>query len=233
MNNSRLYLNQFQIKLILVVFMVLDHVVEFIPGAPTWFTLLGRLVFPCFLYFVVDGVFYTSNRIAYLKRLFISAAIMAIGNTIVFGLTRALIVNNIFLSMAISVCIMLCFEKIKSKTNIAIYILLLIPIFLFTIVFAEGSYLVVVLTIVFYFLRSHKLWMLAVYIAVSLTLTMGSGARWFGETQWFMVFATIPLMIYNGERGSNTKLAKKFFYWFYPAHIWILAIIGSIMGNVL
>ena len=33
---------------------------------------------------------------------------------------------------------------------------------------------------------------------------------------------------HHGERGPKTKFSKYFFYVFYPAHLWILALIGYI-----
>ena len=37
--------------------------------------------------------------------------------------------------------------------------------------------------------------------------------------EWFAVFAVVPMALYNGQRGSGHKLL---FYWFYPAHIYLL-----------
>ena len=37
--------------------------------------------------------------------------------------------------------------------------------------------------------------------------------------EWFSVFAVVLTALYNGQRGSGHKLL---FYWFYPAHIYLL-----------
>lgn len=37
--------------------------------------------------------------------------------------------------------------------------------------------------------------------------------------EWFGVAAIIPMSLYNGQRGSGHK---QLFYWFYPAHIYLL-----------
>ena len=37
--------------------------------------------------------------------------------------------------------------------------------------------------------------------------------------EWFGVAAIIPMALYNGQRGSGHK---QLFYWFYPAHIYLL-----------
>jgi hypothetical protein len=47
-----------------------------------------------------------------------------------------------------------------------------------------------------------------------------------GGAQWLMVFALIPIVLYNGRRGKGSKY---FFYIFYPAHIYALYIIAWFM----
>lgn len=37
--------------------------------------------------------------------------------------------------------------------------------------------------------------------------------------EWFGVAAIVPMALYNGQRGSGHK---QLFYWFYPAHIYLL-----------
>ena len=37
--------------------------------------------------------------------------------------------------------------------------------------------------------------------------------------EWFGVFAVVLMALYNGQRGSGHK---QLFYWFYPAHIYLL-----------
>ena len=44
--------------------------------------------------------------------------------------------------------------------------------------------------------------------------------------QWMMVFAAIPLAMYNGERGNSPRWL---FYWFYPAHVYLLWALGALL----
>ena len=37
--------------------------------------------------------------------------------------------------------------------------------------------------------------------------------------EWLGVFAVIGMALYNGQRGSGHK---QLFYWFYPAHVYLL-----------
>lgn len=48
--------------------------------------------------------------------------------------------------------------------------------------------------------------------------------------EWMEIFAVIPMMLYNGERGKGSK---SLFYWFYPLHIYILYAISLVVYNFL
>lgn len=73
-------LNATTLKLIAVVLMFLDHVHQMYAwnGAPLWLTMLGRPVFPMFLFIAAESFHYTSNRKKYLQRLFIGSCGMTI-----------------------------------------------------------------------------------------------------------------------------------------------------------
>ena len=43
---------------------------------------------------------------------------------------------------------------------------------------------------------------------------------------WMSGFAAIPMFLYNGKRGKGSK---KLFYWFYPAHVYLLYGISWVM----
>lgn len=59
------------IKLIAVVFMFMDHIHQMFvtAGAPIWLTMVGRLVFPMFLFTASESFYYTHNKRKYLQRL--------------------------------------------------------------------------------------------------------------------------------------------------------------------
>lgn len=71
-------LNTFQIKLLALIFMVIDHIGAFIPGTPIWFRYIGRLSAPLFLFCLVWGMDYTKNRTKYIIRLFVAAVGMEV-----------------------------------------------------------------------------------------------------------------------------------------------------------
>ncbi len=74
-------LSAFQLKLIALVSMTIDHIAQFLePVAPIpfWFHIIGRIAAPVFIYLTAWGAHYTSSRWRYLLRLYISSVIMAL-----------------------------------------------------------------------------------------------------------------------------------------------------------
>lgn len=85
----------------------------------------------------------------------------------------------------------------------------------------EGGYALVLLGVLFYIFREHRSLQVAALFCLSVLTYLADGG-----IQWLMCLAAIPMVLYNGERGSGMK---KFFYVFYPAHIGILYLLSSFL----
>ena len=44
--------------------------------------------------------------------------------------------------------------------------------------------------------------------------------------EWMEVFALLPMLCYNGTRGNGSK---RFFYWFYPVHVYVLYALSCLL----
>ena len=124
--------NTFQLKLLALICMVIDHIGAFIPGTPIWFRYIGRLSFPLFLFCLAWGMEYTRNRTRYILRLFLAAVGMEVFWTIVDRVSKLNIDanhNNIFLTLfCVAALIELFFPrewKLTKKQRILILIILL------------------------------------------------------------------------------------------------------------
>lgn len=106
------------------------------------------------------------------------------------------------------------------------------------LVFCEGSLDVVILGLLLYFTRKNRRWLsvgylfycgLQLFSSLTVALEVGNWSwLWLRAYQWMMV-GSLPLMLcYNGERGRG---GGKFFYLFYPAHIWILFVLSNLMAG--
>jgi hypothetical protein len=86
----------------------------------------------------------------------------------------------------------------------------------------EGGPLMVVMGVLLYVFRNRRWAQTAVIAAFSALVFVTSRDP---SNQWLMIFAVIPILLYNGEKGRGMKY---FFYIFYPAHIYMLYIIATL-----
>lgn len=225
--------NGFWLKVIMLFLMVLDHVYEFYnPAADLYLArflavahILARVVAPVFAYLLAQGMVYTRSRERYILRLFIFAGIMAAGNVVITLVAGINIPNNIFFSLALGASLIYCIDKSKDGINRPLFILLS-AVALIMSLFCEGGLLVPMICAVFYYFRGNKPLMYTVYIlsaGLPYLLVYALDGRL--QTQFYMVSAVIPIMLYNGRRGPDTAFAKYFFYIFYPLHVWAIVLV--------
>lgn len=113
-------LNGFQLKVLGVVTMVLDHLGEFFLflGVPMWFHWIGRIAAPIFLFESSEGFIHTSNRKNYLFRLLAGYWLMGVINLILnhyFTVGNAIVMNNIFGTIFLGTVYMQACEYFKQK----------------------------------------------------------------------------------------------------------------------
>jgi len=261
---TSLGLDATKLKIFAVVLMVIDHIHQMWAhvGAPLWLTMIGRLVFPIFLFLMADSFHYTSNRKKFLTRLLIASWAMTIGTAIITNLfpnNDVVLMNNAFSTFFVAGLYMWFYDIIRDgiRTHspkrivggallflvpvvtaipmfiigtvsadpnfpagllqVLVYVALLLP----NIMVVEGGFLFVLMGLLFYVFRPNRWLQVAILVAFSVLVAVAGGG-----IQWMMVFAAIPILLYNGKPGRGMK---DFFYVFYPAHIWILYIISTLL----
>ena len=78
---KRLSLSGFQLKYIALITMVFDHIqyfFEYTGKIPIWFTMIGRLAAPLFLFSVIEGFIHTRNRKKYFLKIYVLAILMGL-----------------------------------------------------------------------------------------------------------------------------------------------------------
>lgn len=321
--SGRLGLTTFDIKMIGVVLMVVDHVHQMFAsqGAPSWLDWFGRPVATLFFFVSVIGFSHTHSKKAYMVRLYVCMALMAVMDYVLqqtINYDGAQLVNNIFRDLFIGTIFMAavdCFEAafkkrgnkasagfgadvrggdertgsmhgvvdrnavasgatngsatgqnvmhanrhassvtrgFRVKKTLEGLLLLALPFILSlallpfmshangaesgamlwvlraltaldpAILLAENTVMVLLIPVM-YALRNvrHSLVWQSVAIAVVAVLYALTG-----QTQWMMIFAIIPILLYNGAKGRGDKY---FFYIFYPAHIAALYVLASLV----
>jgi hypothetical protein len=122
--------------------------------------------------------------------------------------------GGLLLPLVISYIMLLA---LGSQNMTAALIFLFIP----TPLSVEGGFVLTFMGVAFYLLRPQRLAQVGLVLAVS-AFSWYSLRNFPGNFQWLMVFACIPLLLYNGKRGKGGVGGKYFFYIFYPAHIYLL-----------
>ena len=109
-------------------------------------------------------------------------------------------------------------EKIAAHRWLNMVLFSFIP----NIMVVEGSLLWALLGSLFYILRNRRI------LRITPLIVFGVGFFVFGSIEWLIIFAAVPILLYNGSRGKG---GKYFFYVFYPVHIYLFYIIAYFMGK--
>jgi hypothetical protein len=93
------------------------------------------------------------------------------------------------------------------------------------LVAVEGGPVAVLIAVLFYLFRGKRMAQIAVIAAVSFLAFL-----YIEGMEWLMIFAVVPVYLYNSKRGGGSRY---FFYVFYPAHIYLFYITAWFLsGNV-
>lgn len=230
-------LDAFWLKMMMAVLMLLDHLYypfgEYCP-ALYWGHIAARVVAPVFCYFMTEGMRYTHSRPRYILRLAGAGVVMWAGNFLLELIFGEPIENNIFLPLAVGAAMIWCVDGARGRKSLSerfffsafAVLLLLISIPM------EGSVMIPLLALLFYYLRQKPAVMWLVYFGVFCAgelLLVLLGQQTGLSDQFWMILAVLPVSVYNGKRGWNTVLAKRFFYVFYPAHIWLIYLVEQVV----
>ena len=263
-------LDGFQLKLIALIIMTIDHIYYFgcsLADMPEIMTLIGRIAAPIFVFFVTEGFAHTHSRGRYLLRLYVCGVLMQIGNLFVnlcFPMQNGVIVlNGIFTTMAVIVIYLWWIENLRRAWRehrrgcavlyalaMAALLLSIVPvqllmpvsplavqlatIFVPSPVWCEGSVVIILIGIGFYYCRNNKRAIAVFYtlfLCAALALQCLSSFDWTVVLSVFFMWLALPfILLYNGRRGRGMKYL---FYIYYPAHVYILAVAASLLGRVL
>ena len=209
-------LNAFQLKCIAVVTMVIDHVGYILyPGVPI-FRMIGRISFPIFCFFIAEGVVHTRNIYRYMMRLGIFAIISEIPHDLAFdGKILEFGQQNIFFTLFLGVCMLYVLRNVYGFWSKCLVLAAFMCIA--DVMCVEYGFRGILLIFIYGCFREIR-W-----------LKLSAGALWnvlfpskLLRIQYFGAFATIPLALYNGEKGKSFQY---FFYLFYPLHLLVLYMI--------
>ena len=222
-----------QLKYIAFLSMLADHVNKaliypFLSGEGILqhisdvFDILGRIAFPLFAFFLVEGFFKTGNRKKYLASLLIFGIISEIPfDMALSGVFFEPNSNNIMFTLALMLITIWIIDILKEKMqNMSKYIwypvsfvIVGIMCIISMVTGLDYEYHAIMIGYLFYIFYNKRVFAIFLgYLAI------------FKEVWSLLGFSLI--LTYNGKRGKQNKL---FNYCFYPVHLLILGILRMIL----
>ncbi|MBQ3601821.1 MAG: conjugal transfer protein TraX [Lachnospiraceae bacterium] len=172
---------------------------------------IGRLAFPIFCFFIVEGAVHTKNIKKYLFRLFIFGLISEIPfDLVLFDKCFDWSYQNVYFTMFFGLLAIVCMQRWKHNwfgQMVCVFSMFILADLLRTDYGGAG----VLLIVVFYVLREQEKYRVIFGSIVEV--------GFMGILEIGAVFAFIPLHFYNGQRGKQNKYM---FYLFYPLHLLLL-----------
>ena len=224
------------LKTIALVLMVMDHIhyfFEFTGVVPEWFSMLARLSAPLFLFCTVEGFAHTHDRRRYFLRIW--AIGTAMGTVEFFMLYAGAFrrgdgfypLNAIFQDLMLLCIIWQGIDWLRQRRFVRGALAAAMPIL--------WPICIVALLTLFPKIQDAPIgsavlaWVITaplplcdfvlVYLQVHNLPDFAFSQMFTVYYEWLGVFAVIGMALYNGQRGSGHK---QLFYWFYPAHVYLL-----------
>ena len=229
------FLSGASLKLIAILSMLIDHANKALiypnltsnNGALTvvsnLFDIIGRIAFPLFCFFVVEGYFKTRSRKKYLINLLIFGVISEVPfdmftTASFFNMNW----NNVMFTLAFVLITIWIIDILKERMQKLPKTLWYFASFIIVIIMCIAAmYLSLdyehhAILIGYFFYLFHDVPLLAIPFGYASMYTQPWALLGFGLT-----------LTYNGKRGKQNKMLN---YWFYPAHLLILGILRLCLG---
>lgn len=206
------------LKLIACLSMFIDHLGAVCFSGMMGFRIIGRLAFPIYCFLLVEGAVHTHDMKKYILRMGIFALISEVPFDLAFY--HRLVYTghqNVFFTLGLGLLAIWFLEHPIEQLDIpdVLYKLLVIIAAGLIAEFFNTDYgfTGIAVICIFYYLRGQP--QLKYPIAAILLAAMGG-------VEFYAVLALIPILLYNGQRGRQTKVMQYGFYIFYPAHLLLI-----------
>lgn len=228
-------LDAFRLKLIAVIAMTINHighVFEPIWQFPLWqfiYLGIGLLTFPIMAYLMVEGFYYTRNRMNYAMRLGFFSLLSF--TPFHFAFTPSIPLwfgNNIMFTLMMGVCMMMLLDRVSTKWMD----LPLVLVFMIATFYSDWQFFGVPIIYVFYRFRQsvQKYWIIVVTSFLMMLLYLVDFAGYLQyPIAWSYIGSSLGILLvlpllrnYNGQRGYSPNWVKWGFYAFYPLHLCLL-----------
>lgn len=221
------------LKLIACITMLTDHI-AYVFGAPgsllfAAMRIIGRIAFPVYCFLLTEGIHHTGNEKKYLLRL----GILTLLSEPVYDLMcyRRLIYmggQSVMVTLLLGAVMCLAMKKLP---KLWIKIVMVVPFYILA-KYTHGDYGVNGILMIAMFMLIREMPLREVFLVPLfgfLCYRMGGWkVRFLWQplpVQWYAMLALIPILLYNGQKGSDNKWLNRSMNLFYPLHMGIIVII--------
>lgn len=224
------------LRLLAMVFMLLDHTWATVVPGNNWMTCVGRLAFPIFAFQIAEGYLHTSNCRRYVKRLLVTALIAEIPFDLMStGAPIFPFHQNTIFTLLLGIWAVSALERARRERSVGGWLrcagILLLACLVSVIGMTDYGWKGVLTVVAFYLLRDFRgarLCQLAAMVVLHSLLAEGLMLEVFGFSiaqQSLAVLALIPIWLYNGQKGRGGKVFQYAAYVFYPVHLLLLYVL--------
>lgn len=206
----------FQLKLLAMLTMLIDHAGMILFPELTWMRVVGRLAFPLYCFLLAEGAIYTHDIKRYLGRLLMFAVL----SEIPYDLACSKMLfdpwgQNVFFVLFFGLLACAAVQRFREKPALALLLVGALTLAAELLFFDYGGF-GVALVVVFYLCRANRVGGALAFTALNTGFSLLNGMG----LQLAAPAAAIPMLLYNGKKGRAVN--KWIFYGFYPVHLLLL-----------
>ena len=221
-------LSSFEIKIIAMITMVIDHVGAIFFPELTILRIIGRLSFPLFCFLAVQAYIHTGNIYRYLGRLAVCALVSEIFYDLAFFGTINLNSHNGLFTLLAGVASLMVMSRQGYVTGCVFTIVS--GYFLNMLHVNYGLYGTVLIVLIYFAYRFCMETQKSMFLSWGI---VGLYMVFFkADIQAFGVFAIIFMVLYSGQKGYESKHMRTFFYIFYPLHLLIIDVVNILIKYI-
>ena len=219
-------MSSFVLKIIALISMLFDHLGYTIFGKFTFMNYIGRLSFPIFAFGITEGYIHTKNIKQYFFRLGIFAFISQIPYMLFISTFSDGFTLNILFTLFLGLFTIFLFNKIKNKY--LGFLLVILSSVLAQLLHFDYGWFGIAIIFLFYIFKQNKLYMNISFALMAFIKYFYNYMQTLNYAYFLIILfvwlSLIPINLYNGKKGKNTKYIL---YIFYPLHLIVLYLLNT------
>lgn len=217
-------MSSFVLKIIAIISMLFDHIGYTIFNKFSFMNYIGRFAFPIFAFQLTEGYSHTKDLKKYFFRLFLFAIISQIPYMLFISSHTNGFSFNILFTLILGLLAITVYEKLDNK-YLGTFLVILCCIISQCFCFDYGWFGIAIIFIFHIF--KNKKWIMNLSFAI--VTFINYFYKYITAVRYeylfiilFCVLALIPINLYNGKKGKDTKYLL---YIFYPLHLIMLYLV--------